>query len=208
MGLPKANPRYTPEEYLRLERNATERHQYFQGEIFAMAGGSPEPSRIIANIIRSIGNRLEGSPCSVFDSNLRVRIPKTTLYTYPDVTVVCGPLQFDPLDSRRETVLNPTLIVEVLSPTTEAYDRGGKFENYRSIEPFREYVLVSQDVARVEAFLRRPDGAWLYTPAAGLEIEIRLHSLEITLPLAELYAGVTFPLPPLQPVPEEPRSPG
>jgi Uma2 family endonuclease len=207
MGIPKPNQRYSPEEYLRLERDATERHQYFQGEIFAMAGGSPEHSRIIANSIRSVGNRLEGSPCAVFDSNLRVRIPKTTLYTYPDATVVCGPLQFDPLDPRHETVLNPTAIFEVLSETSEAYDRGKKFENYRSIESLREYVLVSQDVARVETYFRRPDGTWLYTPAAGAEAQIKFHSLEITVPLAELYAGVTFPPPPPQPAPEEVRSP-
>jgi Uma2 family endonuclease len=208
MALPKPTPRYTPEEYLRLERDATERHQYFQGEIFAMAGGTPEHSLIISNVNGELRSRLKGSPCRVYDSNLRVRIPKTSLYTYPDVTVVCGPLQFDPLDSRRETALNPTLIVEVLSPTTEVYDRVGKFESYQSIESFREYVLVSQGVPRMEAFLRRPDGAWLYTPAAGLESEIRLHSLEITLPLAEVYAGITFPPPSPQPAPEEPRSPG
>jgi Uma2 family endonuclease len=207
MGLPQQNPRYTPEEYLRLEREATERHQYFQGEIFAMAGGSPEHSVIISNVNGGLWSRLKGSPCRVYDSNLRVRIPKTSLYTYPDVTVVCGPLQLDPLDTRGETVLNAALIVEVLSPTTEAYDRVGKFDNYQSIESLREYVLVSQNVARVEAYLRRPDGAWLYTRAAGTDAEIRLHSLEITLPLAELYAGVTFP-PLSQPAPEEPRSPG
>src|SRR5689334_7671362 len=131
MGIPKPNQRYSPEEYLRLERDATERHQYFKGEIFAMAGGSPEHSRIIANAIRSVGNRLEGSPCAVFDSNLRVRILKTTLYTHPDATVACGPLQFAPLDTRHETVLNPTATFEMLSETSEAYDRGKKFENYR-----------------------------------------------------------------------------
>jgi Uma2 family endonuclease len=208
MGLPQQNPRYTPEEYLRLEREATERHQYFQGEIFAMAGGSPEHSLIISNVNGGLWSRLKGSPCRVYDSNLRVRIPKTSLYTYPDVTVVCGPLQLDPLDTRGETVLNAALIVEVLSPTTEAYDRVGKFDNYQSIESLREYVLVSQNVARVEAYLRRPDGAWLYTRAAGTDAEIRLHSLEITLPLAEVYAGITFPPPSPQPAPEEPRSPG
>jgi len=205
MGIPKPNQRYTPEEYLRLEREATERHQYFEGEIFALAGGSPEHSLIISKINGELRNHLKGSPYRVYDSNLRVRIPKTTLYTYPDVTVVCGPLQFDPLDTRRETVLNPTLIVEVLSETSEAYDRGGKFQKYRSIESFREYVLVSQDVAGIETFFRRSDGTWLYSPAAGLEAQIRLHSLEITLSLAELYRGVTFPPPP---APEEARSPG
>lgn len=131
MTQPQAIDRYTPQEYLRREYEAAERHQYYHGEILAMAGGSPDHSLIISNVNRQIGNRLEGKPCRVYESNLRIRIPRTTLYTYADATVICGERQFDPLDARKQTILNPTLVVEVLSPSTEAWDRGGKFENYR-----------------------------------------------------------------------------
>ena len=204
---------YSPEEYLRLERDATERHQYFLGEIFpihsgpTVTGRSDQHSRVVGNIVGSLARRQLGSRYAVFDRNLRVSIPSAKSFTNPDVTVVCGPLQFDPLEPRQEILLNPTLIVEVLSPLTEVYDRVGKFENYRDIESFREYVLVSQDVARVETFRHCPDGAWLYTSAARLEADVRLHSLEIPLPLTEIYAGVPFPPVPSQPVPEEPGSP-
>src|SRR5687767_9181785 len=150
MGLPQPIHRCTPKEYLRLERDASEKHEFYRGEIFAMSGGSPQHSLIISNINREVGNRLKSSPCRVYDSNLRIRIPRTTLYTYPDVSVIYGPLQFDPLDTQRHTVLNPTLIVEVLSPSTEAWDRGGKLENYIQIESLREYLLVSSLTARVE----------------------------------------------------------
>src|SRR5205814_1725901 len=127
--------------------DATERHQYFQGEIFSIyspptvTGGSADHGRLVANVIRIIGNRLLGSPCTVFDSNLRVRIPKSTLYTCPDVTVVSGRIHFDSVDPRQEVALNPTLIIEVTSPTSEAYDRGEKFGLYQSIGPLQEYVL-------------------------------------------------------------------
>ena len=193
MGLPQPKQQFTPEEYLRRERDAVDKHEFYRGEIFAMAGGSAEHSRIIANTIRHLGNRLDRSPRGVFDSNLRIRIPRSSLYTYPDVSVICGPLEYDPLDARRETVLNPTLLVEVLSPSTEAYDRGAKFENYQQIDSLREYLLVSQNVARGETFLRQPDGTWLYTAATGLQASVQLASLKIEVPLAEMYTGVTFP---------------
>lgn len=204
MGLPQAIPsHYTPEEYLRLEYDAQERHQYYRGEIFAMAGGSPEHSLIIANVGRELGNRLRGKPCRVYESNLRVRIPRTTLYTYPDIPVICGELRFDPLDTRKQTVLNPSLLVEALSPGTEGWDRGGKFESYQSIESLNEYVLVSCQTPRIETYLRQPDGRWLYTPHAGLDAIARLASLAIDLPLAEAYAGVTFPPPPTSSLADE-----
>src|SRR3954452_15890318 len=130
MTLAQPTPHFTAEQYLRRERDAVTKNEYYRGEIFAMSGGSLEHSLLTANAIRQLGNRLEGSPCRVFDSNLRIRVPKTTLYTYPDVSVVCGQPEFDPLDTRRETVLNPTLLVEVLSPSTDAYGSGAKFRNF------------------------------------------------------------------------------
>jgi len=193
MGLAQPKQLLTPEEYLRRERDSLDKHEFYRGEVFAMAGGSAEHSRITANAIRRIGERLDGSPCGVFDSNLRIRIPSSSLYTYPDVSVICGPLEYDPLDRSRETVLNPRVLVEVLSPSTEAYDRGTKFENYQQIDSLREYLLLSQNVARAETFLRQPDNTWLYTAVTGLETSVLLASLRIEVPLAELYAGITFP---------------
>jgi Uma2 family endonuclease len=185
--------RFSVEEYLRLEAEAAERHEYRDGEIVAMAGGSPEHSLIIANLIREVGNQLKGSPCRVYDSNLRIRIPRSTLYTYPDLSVVCGEPQFDPQDRRRTTILNPRVLFEVLSEGTEAYDRGDKFRRYLQIESLQEYVLLSQSSPWAGSYLRRDDGSWLFTPAAGLGAVIKLQSVEIELPLAEAYAGITFP---------------
>lgn len=204
MGLPQPITRCTPEEYLRREQDASEKHEYYHGEVFAMAGGSPQHSLVIANVIGELRSRLKAGPCRVYDSNLRVRIPRTTLYTYPDLSVVCGPLQFDPLDVRQQTVLNPTLLVEVLSPGTEAWDRGGKFENYQRIESLREYVLVASETPRVETFLRQTDGRWLYTAVSGLEARARLDSLNADLALAEVFAGIAFPAPPPEGVAGQP----
>lgn len=194
MTLPLPVDRCTPEEYLRRERGAVEKHEYYHGEVFAMSGGTLEHSRIIANTIGEIRARLRGTPCGVYDSNLRVRIPRTTLYTYPDVSVMCGPPQFDPLDTSRQTVLNPALLVEVLSPSTEAWDRGGKFGSYQQIESLREYVLISSQLILAETYLRQPDGTWIYAASAGREGLARLHSLGIEIPLAEVYDGVDVPI--------------
>jgi Uma2 family endonuclease len=188
MGLLPPTRRYTAEEYLRLEQDAVDKHQYYRGEIFAMSGGPATHSLINANLIRVIGNALLKSPCRVYDSNLRLRVPRTTLYTYPDATIVCGEHNFDPQDPFGQTVLNPTLVAEVLSPSTEAYDRGAKFENYQQIDSLREYVLVSQEVIRVETFLRQPSGNWLYA-AAGVGSSVHLASLHIQLTLEDMYAG-------------------
>jgi Uma2 family endonuclease len=207
MTLHQAKPaRFTIEEYLRLEADAVEKHEYRDGEIVAMAGGSPQHSLVIANLIREVGNRLKGKPCRVYDSNLRVRVARTTLYTYPDLTVICGDPEFDPQDRNRTTVVNPRLVVEVLSPATEAEDRGEKFIRYLQIDSLQEYVLVSQLAPRVETYFRRGDGSWLFTPAAGLEALAKLRSLEIDLPLAEAYAGIEFPPEPSPPESGEPRT--
>jgi Uma2 family endonuclease len=190
--------RYTVEEYLRFEAESPERHEYHDGEIvavgelLAMAGGSLNHSLIIANVIRELGNRLRGTPCRVFDSSLRIRIPRKTLYAYPDVSVVCGPTAFDPDRSLGETILNPRLIVEVLSPGTEAYDRGKKFARYGEIDSFQEYVLVSQDTMFVETFFRQADSTWQFRNFSGSDGVARLRSVGADLSLAEVYAGVEF----------------
>ena len=197
MTLPVPVHRCTVEEYLAREGDARERHEFYHGEVFAMSGGTPDHSLIISNVNRELGNVLKGRPCRVYESNLRVRVPRTSLYTYPDATVICGDRQFDPLDPRRETVTNPTLIVEVLSPSTETWDRGGKFQNYQQIESLREYVLVSSDKPLVETFRRQNAGsvAWIYVAAAGPDARVSLASLGVDLPLTEIYSGVEFPPP-------------
>jgi len=175
--------------------DAVDKHEYYRGEVFAMSGGTPTQSLINANGIGALVRALRGGPCRVYDNNLRIRIPRTTLYTYPDASVICGELQYDPRDKSRQTVLNPTVLVEVLSPSTEAYDRGAKFASYLQIESLKEYILIAQDTPRIETFLRQSDGAWRYLPAAGVETIARLESVEVQLPLAEVYEGVTFPEP-------------
>lgn len=192
-ALPTPKARYTISEYLAIERDATDKHEYRDGQILMMAGGTADHSLLSANLIRAIGNRLLGKPCQVYESNLRVRIPRKVLFTYPDVQVVCGKRQLDPGDPSGGTIINPRLIVEVLSDSTEVYDRGKKFRRYREIESFQEYVLVSQDHARIETFLRGAEGTWLLTTFEGLDARARLASIEVELPLSEVYAGIELP---------------
>jgi Uma2 family endonuclease len=194
--MPAEKRRYTVQEYLSFERESPERHEYHDGEIFVMTGGSINHSLIVANVISGLHSRLMGNPCRVYDANLRLRIPRKVLYTYPDVTVICGQPKVDPDDSAGHTVINPRLLVEVLSPSTEGYDRGEKFDRYRELESLQEYVLVSQLVPRVEVFFRQQSGNWLFMPVSGVENSARLNSLEIDLPLGEVYAGVEFPAEP------------
>ena len=208
MGPPaeQANRLYTVEEYLRIERDASEKHEYRDGQILAMAGGTVNHSLIVANVVSELHGALKGKRCRVFESNLRVRIPRTPLYTYPDATVICGPVQIDPRDSSGQTVTNPRLIVEVLSPSTEGYDRGEKFHRYLLLDSLEEYVLVSQETPQVETFFRQTGGSWLFTPVSNLESRLLLRSLQIELSLAEIYAGVEFP-PPLPPPNQLPSAP-
>jgi Uma2 family endonuclease len=194
MGLPQRVPRLSPQEYLARERAATYRSEYFDGETFAMAGGSPQHSLIKVNVTGELRARLKGARCTAYDSDLRVLVSRTGLYTYPDASVICGPLEFE--DEHRDTVLNPTVVVEVLSESTEAYDRGKKFGHYRQVPTLREYLLVSQEEPRIERFFRNDDGTWTLTEAAGLEATLRLPSLGIEIALREVYDKVEFPPPP------------
>jgi Uma2 family endonuclease len=196
MGLPVEKRRYTVEEYLRMERVAQERHEYHDGEVLAMAGGSVEHSLIVSNFNRVLGNALVGNRCRVYDSNLKVSIARTRSFVYPDISVICGQPQFDPSDPAHQTVTNPRVIVEVLSPSTELYDRGVKFTQYRELESFEEYVLISQYQPFAETFFRQPDGTWLFTPYAGLESVLKVRYLGVELRLADVYAGVEFPVSP------------
>ena len=198
MAIPQKKPFVSVDDYLILERAAEDKSEYYNGEMFMMAGASLAHSIIATNVIRELGNALKGQLCSPYDSNLRIEIPHTGLYTYPDALVICGPVEFSPKGDDMAT--NPTLIVEVLSDSTEAYNRGKKFEHYRTIPSFREYVLFSQKEPLVEVFFRRDDGIWQLAPVSGLDASVQLQSLGITLRLAEVYERVEFPeAPPLNP---------
>lgn len=196
-------PSLTPEQYLEIERAAEFRNEYYSGRMYAMSGGSARHGFIIANCVRELGNQLKMGPCRVASSDLRVRVSPGGLYTYPDVVVVCGEPQY--ADGRIDTLLNPVLIVEVLSPSTEAYDRGFKFTQYRKLESLQEYVLVSQGEPRVEVFCRQSTGDWLLSDCAGLEATCRLDRVGCALALAEIYDKVTFTgevVPPERPLPD------
>jgi Uma2 family endonuclease len=190
MAVPQRTRRLTPAEYLAQERAATYRSEYFDGETFAMAGGSPNHSLIKVNVTGELRARLKDRPCAAYNSDLRVLIAATGLYAYPDASVIRGPLEFD--DARQDTVLNPAVLVEVLSESTEAYDRGKKFGHYRQIPSLREYLLVCQDEPRIEAFHRNDDGTWTLVEVAGLDGRLPLTPLGIELALREVYAKVEF----------------
>ena len=183
-------PYLTPEEYLAFEREADVKHEYYAGEIFAFAGASRQHNLIVANAIRELGNEMKGRPCEVYPSDMRVRVSPTGLYTYPDVTVVCGEARFD--DEQADTLLNPTVIVEVLSPSTKDYDRGGKFEHYRKLESVQEYLVIVQDRVHVERHARQGEGQWLLSETDSLEDTIELPSIACRLSVADLYEKVEF----------------
>ena len=180
------SPFNTLEEYLDLDAAAEYKSEYLSGQIYAMAGGSPEHNRIGFNVITALGAQLSGAPCIGYTSDQRIKAGG--LYTYPDVTVICGQPRFS--EGRKDTLLNPNLIVEVLSPSTEAYDRGEKFAHYRQIESLQEYVLISQDKPRIERYLRQPDNTWNYTAADGLQAALSLNSIGCTLKLEQVYTDV------------------
>lgn len=184
--------RYTISEYFDLEEQTPEKLEYRNGEIVAMAGASYSHTLITANVIRRLAERLDGTPCRVSSPDLRVKTGKAAWYVHPDVTVVCGGAQFDMNDGRRETITNPRVVVEVLSPSTEGYDRGEKFGRYREIDTLQDYVLIRQDVPEINVFHRRDDGTWLFLVAKGLDTKVALNSINIELFLSELYAGVEF----------------
>ena len=190
--MPKTLQRFTPQEYYDLERTAEYKSDYYDGEIFAMSGGTSRHSRICANVSREVGNRLKGTPCAEYESNLRLKVKATGLRTYPDVSVYCGPLEYDEEDKDGETVTNPTILFEVLSPSTEAYDRGFKSANYRRIETLQAYVLVSQDTAHAEIYQRQADGSWRFSEVRGTDAVLSLPPISVEVPLAEIYDRVKF----------------
>jgi Uma2 family endonuclease len=179
--------RYTPEQYLAMEREAKFKSEYKNGFITAMAGTSPKQNKIALSLASEIRAQFRGKSCEVYMSEVRLRVSPTGLYTYPDVMAVCGAAQF--MEGDLETLLNPTMIAEVLSKSSEAYDRGDKFEDYRTQDSLREYVLVAQDKVLVERFTRQGD-QWLRTEFRDLDEMLVLESIGCAIPLREIYAGV------------------
>jgi Uma2 family endonuclease len=184
-------PYLTPEEYLALERAAETRSEYLDGEMIAMTGGSFEHNLIAANLIYELRTRLKGGPCRILGGDMRILVPGTGLYSYADVVVVRGSPAL--ADKYFDTLTNPIVLIEVLSPSTEAYNRGTKFEHYRALDSLREYLLVSQDRPRIEQFIRKEDGShWLFTEVTDLAGSVILPSVGCRLALAEIYDKVQF----------------
>ncbi len=183
----KPQKKYSPEEYLELERAAEYKSEYYQGEIFAMAGASRNHNRIVGNLNGLSFNFLQEKPCNFYPSDMRVHIPASGLYTYPDLLVVCGKEEF--LDSAVDTLLNPKIIVEVLSESTGSYDRGEKYQLYRSIPSLEEYVMIDSQRISAEVNRKSPQGFWsLMSEAYDLKDSIELASIGFTLLLQDVYA--------------------
>ena len=201
MSVPDREHRlFTIDEYLALERTEAERHEYLDGCVYAMAGESPDHGRICVNLTRRLAAQLDGSGCEVFSKDLKVRCgpmprpggSREGLFAYPDLVVICGALQFH--DQAREVLLNPRVILEVLSPSTEAFDRGDKFRRYRAWLPMlTDYVLVAQDRPLIDHYHRQDDDTWALRTREGLADSLHLATIGCTVPLAEVYARLVFP---------------
>lgn len=180
----------TPEEYLEQERRAEYKSEYFAGEVFAMAGASRRHGLIVTNLVRELSLQMKERPCDVYAGDLRLRVTPTGLYTYPDVMVICGAVQF--ADNRQDTVLNPVVLIEVLSESTRDYDRGQKFQQYRTLPSLTEYLTVAQDEPHVEHWTRQQEDRGLLVEFSNLAQTIQLASIDCVLPLAEIYRKVEW----------------
>jgi Uma2 family endonuclease len=193
MAIPqeKIRRRYTAEEYLESERAAECRHEFLDGQIFAMAGESLSHSRICINLAIEAGSKLKGKPCEALSPNMKVRTSPTSLFAYPDLTIVCGEPQFH--DTKKDVLTNPQVVFEVLSPLTETYDRTTKFQRYRmGNETLTDYILVSQDKAFVEHFTKQADVGWLYRSFSEMPEVLRIEAVDCDLILSEIYDRVEF----------------
>jgi len=190
MATPQARLMISPEEYLRFEREAEERHEYDNGKIRAMAGESPNHSRVCFSLSAIVSTQLKGKTCEGFSPNMKVGISAAGKFVYPDLSVVCGKALFH--DSHQDVLTNPKVIIEVLSPSTEKFDRSVKFQAYQLVESLTDFLLISQDKPLVEHFARQASGQWLYTAYRGLSVVVDLPSIDCQLPLAEIYDRVEF----------------
>ncbi len=181
-----------PAEYLARERAASFKSEYYRGEMFAMAGASFVHTRIKENLSIWVGGSLQGSRCQSLSSDLRVKIPSTGLYTYPDFIIVCDPPELE--DDHGDNLLNPTAIVEILSKSTEGYDRGTKFDHYRRLQSLKEYVLISQHKPLVERFVRQSDDTWVLALFSNVDGDFNFASVPVRIAMRNIYDGVAFPV--------------
>ena len=180
----------TAQEYLVIERASEIRSEYFRGEMFAMTGASRAHNLICANLIIEIGSLFKGRPCEVYQSDMRVRVSDTGLYTYPDVVAICGEPEFD--DDHLDTLINPQVIFEVLSDSTEKYVRGKKFEKYREIDSLQDFIMISQKECVVERYTRQPDDQWLFWSTNKISDTLEIASIDCKLKLKDIYARIEF----------------
>ena len=194
MSLPQSKISFTPEEYLAFERAAERKHEYIDGFIYALAGGSPPHNQICFNTIGALGVQLKGTECYGFTSDQKIRTDLQDVFTYPDLTIVCGAALFH--DQHKDVILNPKVIIEVLSPRTAEYDRTEKLARYQTLKTLTDYLLIAQNDACVEHFSRRKgQSTWGYTVTRGLLAEVKIASINCTLRLADVYDRIKFPPP-------------
>jgi Uma2 family endonuclease len=187
MGLPEI--KYISEkEYLDAERLATVKHEYYKGEIFAMSGASISHNKIFSNTFLEIGMQLKGKKCQPFGSDLRIHIPKNSLFTYPDISIVCD--EIETTDDKFDTITNPSVIIEILSPSTRNYDKGEKFTLYREIDALQEYILIDSERVMVEKFIRNPDNSWTLTEYKTLDERFFVVTVDVEMQLLGIYEGV------------------
>jgi Uma2 family endonuclease len=182
--------KYTVEEYLSLEEKSLEKNEYYKGEIFAMAGASIQHNQIASNTHIAIGNHLQNRKCQIFQSDLKINVAKNSLISYPDLSIVCGAIET--LQNHKDIVTNPSVLIEILSPTTQDYDRGGKFKLYRDIATLQEYILISSTENLVEKYTRQPNVTWLLEEFKTVDAIMAISTIDMQLPLHDIFREVVF----------------
>ena len=177
----------TAEEYLQFEKESLHKHEYFKGEIFAMAGAGARHNVIFSNLFIGIGSQLKGRPCKPYGSDLRIHIPENTLFTYPDISIICGEIVPSQIDA--DTAILPTVLIEILSPSTKNYDRGGKFRLYRDIPALKEYILIDTESVSIEVFRINSKGHWELEEYRSIENTLTIPTVAVSMPLKEIYEG-------------------
>ncbi len=188
--LTKEKKYISPEEYLKSEREAETKSEYYDGEVFSMSGASLRHNIITTNVLATLYNKLKNTSCRPFGSDMRINVSDDGLFTYPDISVVCGEIEF--YDDETDTILNPVVIFEVLSKSTHNYDRGGKFKLYRDIKSLKEYILISQDSINIEHYQKQTDGKWLLNEIKTIEPPLNLDSIESKLNITDIYNGIKY----------------
>ena len=180
----------TAQEYLEAENEALEKHEFYQGEVFAMSGAPLKHNTIFSNVFGGLATKLKGKKCMPFGSDLRIHIPKNTLYTYPDISIICGKVELT--DDKFDTATNPSVIIELLSSSTRSYDMGAKFNLYRDIDSLQEYILIDTESIYVEKHIRNNDNSWTLTEYRTLESSFSINTVALSLPLKDIYEGLSF----------------